>query len=96
MPGPLGREISAARAAILIADGIERRDRRVWVPGWVRALHWLRALLHTPMAERELLRAVPEMERHYLQGLAQAGALASSLGPRELTRVLERRIEHPP
>jgi NAD(P)-dependent dehydrogenase (short-subunit alcohol dehydrogenase family) len=96
MPGPLGREISAARAAILIADGIERRDRRVWVPGWVRALHWLRALLHTPMAERELLRAVPEMETHYLQGLAQAGALASSLGPRELTRVLEQHIEHPP
>jgi hypothetical protein len=36
------------------------------------------------------------METHYLQGLAQAGALASSLGPRELTRVLEQHIEHPP
>ena len=88
MPGPLGREIPAARAAALIADGIERRDRRIWVPGWVRALHWLRALLHTQMAERELLRAVPEMELHYLQGLAQAGALASSLGPREHARAL--------
>ncbi|MEX1167170.1 MAG: short-chain dehydrogenase/reductase [Hydrogenophaga sp.] len=93
MPGPLGREIPAARAASLIADGLERRDRRLWVPGWVRALHWLRALLHTPIAERELLRAVPEMEMHYLQGLAQAGALASSLGPRELARVLEQRLE---
>jgi NAD(P)-dependent dehydrogenase (short-subunit alcohol dehydrogenase family) len=90
MPGPLGREIPAARAASLIADGIERRDRRLWVPGWVRALHWLRALLHTPLAERELMRAVPEMEMHYLQGLAQAGALASSLGPRELALALER------
>jgi hypothetical protein len=64
------------------------------VPGWVRVLHWLRALLHTPMAERELLRAVPEMEAHYLQGLAEAGALASSLGPRELARVLEQGLEH--
>jgi NAD(P)-dependent dehydrogenase (short-subunit alcohol dehydrogenase family) len=93
MPGPLGREIPAARAASLIADGIERRDRRLWVPGWVRALHWLRALLHTPLAERELMRAVPEMEMHYLQGLAQAGALASSLGPRELALALERAPE---
>ena len=90
MPGPLGREIPAARAAVMIADGIERRQRRIWVPGWVRALHWLRALLHTPVAERELLRAVPEMEMHYLQGLAQAGSLASSLGPREHTRALAR------
>ena len=90
MPGPLGREIPAARAAALIADGIARRDRRVWVPGWVRMLHWLRALLHTPMAERELLRAAPEMEAHYLQGLAQAGVLASSLGPREHARALAR------
>ena len=90
MPGPLGREIPAARAAALIVDGIERRQRRIWVPGWVRALHWLRALLHTPVAERELLRAVPEMEMHYLQGLAQSGSLASSLGPREHARALAR------
>jgi NAD(P)-dependent dehydrogenase (short-subunit alcohol dehydrogenase family) len=94
MPGPLGREIPAARAAALMVDGIERRDRRLWVPGWVRVLHWLRALLHTPLAERELLRAVPEMDAHYRQGLAQAGTLASSLGPRELARVLEQGLEH--
>ena len=90
MPGPLGREIPAARAATLIADGIERRARRIWVPGWVRVLHWLRSLLHTPVAERELLRAVPEMETHYLQGLAQVGTLASSLGPRDLARALQQ------
>jgi hypothetical protein len=34
------------------------------------------------------------METHYLQGLAQAGALASSLGPRELARVLDQGLEH--
>ena len=90
MPGPLGREIPVARAAALIADGIARRDRRVWVPGWVRVLHWLRALLHTPLAERELLRAAPEIEAHYLEGLAQAGVLASSFGPREHARALAR------
>jgi len=90
MPGPLGHNLPVDVAARMIADGLARRDRRIWVPGWVRALHWLRALLHTPLAERELLRAAPEMEAHYLQGLAEAGSLASSLGPRENSRALAR------
>jgi NAD(P)-dependent dehydrogenase (short-subunit alcohol dehydrogenase family) len=90
MPALMNRETSAAAAAVMIADGITRRSRRIWVPGWVAALHWLRALLHTPMAERELLRAAPEMEAMYLQGLAAEGALASSFGPRELERESER------
>jgi NAD(P)-dependent dehydrogenase (short-subunit alcohol dehydrogenase family) len=86
MPALLNRETSAQAAAVMIADGIARRDRRIWVPGWVRALHWLRAALHTPWAERELLRAAPEMEVSYLEGLAAAGAQASSFGPRERER----------
>jgi NAD(P)-dependent dehydrogenase (short-subunit alcohol dehydrogenase family) len=90
MPGPLNRETTASAAAVIIADGIARRSRRIWVPGWVRALHWLRALLHTPLAERALLRAAPDMEALYLQGLAAAGALASSLGPREMGRTSKR------
>jgi NAD(P)-dependent dehydrogenase (short-subunit alcohol dehydrogenase family) len=86
MPGPMNRETPAAVAAAVIADGLQRRAKQIWVPGWVRALHWLRALLHTPMAERELLRAAPEMELTYLQGMAAEGVLASSFGPRELAR----------
>lgn len=58
----------------------------------MRALHWLRAALHTPLAERELLRAAPEIEQLYLQGLRSEGALASSLGPRERAREAERRL----
>jgi hypothetical protein len=50
----------------------------------------LRGLLHEPWAERELLRAAPEIEAHYLEGLAQAGRLASSFGPRELERARAR------
>ena len=86
MPALMNRETSAAAAARVIADGMAQRRRRIWIPGWVRALHWLRALLHTPWAERELLRAAPEMEAFYLHGLATEGALASSYGPRELER----------
>jgi NAD(P)-dependent dehydrogenase (short-subunit alcohol dehydrogenase family) len=90
MPKQMNVEVDASQAARLMVDGIARRDRRIWVPGWVRWLHWLRALLHTPMGERELLRAAPDIERHYLEGLAAEGRLASSFGPRELQRAQER------
>ena len=92
MPGPLNRETTPEVAARAIADGITRRDSRLWIPGWVRLLHWLRAALHSPLAERELLRAAPEIERLYLEGLAAEGALASSFGPRELEREREREV----
>ena len=96
MPGPLNSEVTAEFAAQRIADGIAQRARRVWVPGWVRVLHWLRAALHSPLAERELLRAAPDIERLYLDVLAagaptDAGRLASSLGPRELNKALLRK-----
>jgi NAD(P)-dependent dehydrogenase (short-subunit alcohol dehydrogenase family) len=90
MPGPLGAETPAHVAAHLIADGIASRRRQIWVPGWTRWLFWLRAFLHTAPAERELLKAAPEVEAHYLQGLAAEGSLASSLGPREHERAVAR------
>jgi NAD(P)-dependent dehydrogenase (short-subunit alcohol dehydrogenase family) len=95
MPSLMNRETPAAVAAQIIADGISRRARRIWVPGWVRALHWLRALLHSRLAERELLRAAPEMEAVYLEGLATEGSLASSFGPRELERAMARAAPAP-
>ena len=83
---PLRRAMSVAQAADMIVQGIERRARRIWIPGWVRALHWLRAALHTPLAERELLQAAPEMEKLFEQTIASSGVKASSVAPRELAR----------
>jgi NAD(P)-dependent dehydrogenase (short-subunit alcohol dehydrogenase family) len=90
MPGPLNSETSPEDAARVIVQGMLQRKRRVWVPGWLRILFALRALLHLPFAERELLRAAPEIESLYLEGLAAEGALASSFGPRERARALAR------
>lgn len=90
MPSILNAETAPADAARLIANGIERRASRIWVPGWVRALHWLRALLHTRVAERELLKAAPDIERLYAEGLVSSGSAASSFGPRELERAAAR------
>ena len=90
MPGPMNSETAPADAARAIVDGMARRKRRIFIPGWLRLLYALRALLHLPFAERELLQAAPEIEAIYLEGLQAEGALASSFGPRERERTLER------
>jgi len=86
MPAPLRRAIPAEAAAAMIITGMTRRARRIWVPGWVRVLHWLRVALSTPLAERQLLQAAPEMELMFLQTIDTSGVEASSLAPRELAR----------
>lgn len=87
VPAPMRRIVSSADAARLIVDGIQGRADRIWVPGWVRLLHALRALLHTRAAERDLRRLAPALEAAYLEGVAAAGTLASSYPPRELQRL---------
>ena len=94
MPAPLRRAIEAPVAAEMISHGIEQRARRIWVPGWVRWLHWMRAALHTPLAERQLLQAAPEMEQLFLDTVASSGVKASSLAPRELARQAIRESVH--
>ena len=90
MPGPMNSETSPEETARVIVQGMLNRKRRIWVPGWLKILFALRALLHMPFAERELLRAAPEIESIYLEGLKAEGALASSFGPRERERTLAR------
>lgn len=90
MPGPMNSETSPEETARVIVQGMLQRKRRIWVPAWLKILFALRALLHMPFAERELLRAAPEIEKIYLEGLESEGALASSFGPRERERTLAR------
>jgi short-subunit dehydrogenase len=90
MPGFLNKEISAQETALAIVHAISQRKRRIFLPSWLRILFGLRALLHMPFAERELVKAAPEIEKSYLEGLASEGALASSFGPRERERTLAR------
>jgi hypothetical protein len=86
----LNKETSAQDTARIIVQAITKRQRRVFVPGWLRVLFALRAWLHLPFAERELVKAAPDVEQSYLEGLASEGALASSFGPRERERTLAR------
>lgn len=86
MPSALNQDIDADHAARLIVDGISARSRRIWVPGWVRVLHWLRPFLHTPWAERALRQAAPEIEAHFIELMRTHGVAASSYPPREWAR----------
>jgi len=85
-PTALRKPMEPDAAAQMIVNGFARRARQIWVPSWIRVLHWLRAWLHTPVAERELLRAAPQIEQLFVEGLATHGAKASSQAPRELVR----------
>ena len=93
MPAPLRRAIAADVAASMIIKGMVRRARRIWVPGWVRILHWLRVPLSTALAERKLLQAAPEMEQLFLETVATSGVKASSVAPRELAREKDKNLE---
>ena len=86
MPAALRRAMPVDTAAHMIVKGMERRTRRIWLPGWVRVLYWLRAALHTPLFEKSLLRVAPEMEELFEQTIASSGVKASSVAPRELAR----------
>ncbi len=86
MPPPLRRAIPATAAAEMIIKGMAQRKRRIWVPGWVRVLYWLRTVLATPLAERQLVQAAPDMEKLFLETIATSGVKASSVTPRELVR----------
>ena len=90
MPAFLNKEISAQETARVVVQAMTKRQRRVFIPGWLRFLFALRAVLHLPFAERELVKAAPDVEKSYLEGLAAEGALASSFGPRERERTLAR------
>lgn len=80
MRGPPGATLPLDEAALAIAHALERRERRTFVPGWVRWMHRLRALLHTPLVERDLRRAAPEVERLFRDDAASRGATAASRG----------------
>ena len=90
VPAPMRHAMTPQQAAQRIVDGMQQRRSRIWVPGWVRLLHALRALLHLPQAERALRQAAPELEAMYLDVMATEGATASSYAPRELQRARER------
>jgi NAD(P)-dependent dehydrogenase (short-subunit alcohol dehydrogenase family) len=78
LPGPLGTTTSVEECAEAFVRGIEKRAKRVNVPGWVGLLRWLKPLLSTHAAEllgrRDVKRTLPLMDEE----VARLGRSASA------------------
>jgi NAD(P)-dependent dehydrogenase (short-subunit alcohol dehydrogenase family) len=72
---PFSKTYPVERAVIDIADGFERRARRICTPGFVRFAHLFRPILTTRLIERDTLRAAPQIEAEF-QRSARADGLA--------------------
>jgi NAD(P)-dependent dehydrogenase (short-subunit alcohol dehydrogenase family) len=78
--GPLARDMPLAAAADIVARGLcERRDR-VYAPGYVRFIRWLRTPLHSTLAERDFRQAMPEIEHAFANDVAMHGVAKASGG----------------
>jgi NAD(P)-dependent dehydrogenase (short-subunit alcohol dehydrogenase family) len=66
LPWPLHKTTTLEECGEAIADGVERRLRRVYVPRATSVVYWSRALLQSKLAERVMSRMggalVPQME----------------------------------
>src|SRR5919198_3260951 len=80
--GPVGKTLPASEAAEAIARGVERRSRRVVGPGFVGALYRLRGLV-PEIADRQVSRMAPELDRLTAEMVAERGAFAAGLRPGE-------------
>ncbi|MGO4257081.1 SDR family oxidoreductase [Marmoricola sp. RAF53] len=61
MPGPLSRTTSVEECVQAFADGIEKRRRHIYVPGWVGAIASGRGLVTSPLGSRATLKEVPRL-----------------------------------
>jgi len=85
---PFKKSYPVERAAKDIADGFDKRARRICTPPFVRIAHVLRAATTTRVFERDLLAAAPEMERLFTEQAAEEGGVRHvSLGERERQRI---------
>jgi NAD(P)-dependent dehydrogenase (short-subunit alcohol dehydrogenase family) len=84
--GPLTKITSAEKCAEAFVRGIERRKSRVYCPGWVGALRWLKPWVTSPPGEAAMRKAaadlLPRMD-------AEVAALGRSTSAR--TQALEKR-----
>ena len=87
MRPPFAKTYPVERAARDIADGFDKRARRICTPGFVRIAHVLRAALTTRPFERDLVRAAPDIERLFAEQAAELGTLGTSVSERVAARI---------
>jgi NAD(P)-dependent dehydrogenase (short-subunit alcohol dehydrogenase family) len=85
LPGPLRKTTSVEECGEAFLKGIEGRKSRIYCPSWVGLTRWLRPLLATPLAERDMRKFTPDL-------LPRMDAEAATLGRHfsERTEALEK------
>lgn len=61
LPAPLIRTTSINKCAAAFVKGIEGRKTRVYCPGWVAAMRWLKPVLSTRIGESAILKTAAEI-----------------------------------
>jgi NAD(P)-dependent dehydrogenase (short-subunit alcohol dehydrogenase family) len=61
LPWPLSQTTSVDKCASAFVEGIEGRKRRVYCPGWVGLMRWLKPVLSTPIGEFPVLKAAAQL-----------------------------------
>ncbi len=56
LPGPLGKTTSVDVCVRAFVKGLADRKRRVYVPGWVGVMGWLKPVITSRLGEREVRR----------------------------------------
>ena len=87
MRPPFRKVYPVERAARDIADGFDRRARRICTPRFVQLAHVLRAASTTRLFERQVLAAAPDIERLFQAQAAERGLLAVSVSDRVSARI---------
>lgn len=77
LPYPLSTTTSVGDCGAAFVKGIEGRRTRIYCPGWVGAMRWLRPVLSTPAGETPVLRIVPDLLPRMDAEVAALGRSAS-------------------
>ncbi|MDT5014705.1 MAG: hypothetical protein QOD39_865 [Mycobacterium sp.] len=85
LPGPLKKTTSVEKCGEIFVKGIEGRKSRIYCPGWVGLTRWLRPLIATSIAERDMRKFTSDL-------LPRMDAEAAALGRHfsERTEALEK------
>src|SRR6202163_3278549 len=61
LPGPLKKTTSVQECGEAFVKGIEGRKSRIYCPSWVGLARWIRPLIATPVAERDMRKFTPDL-----------------------------------
>ncbi|MGH3332155.1 MAG: SDR family oxidoreductase [Nocardioidaceae bacterium] len=61
LPPPLNRTTTVEACANAFVEGITKRRRRIYVPGWVRLVRASRNLISSPLGDQSSLKYAPEL-----------------------------------